>query len=264
MFLAINLISISIKIPLKNLSNSTELITGALMPIELFRGGKFCNFDTSAVKLKNTNFIPIIPNNCLEKQIKLFKTLKVPGIIIVNEVRNFDTDLPVFSMNQRDYDFLMNLIHNNMENYRGIRNVNDIVNAILTGMLSKVVIGLEADMENLSILTSLIIQIPPIITILLIIILLRNFLGNDESRVNYRYEDVKVDEYRLRRESFCSVCSICYEEFDRYDTLRVLECEHCFHIDCIGTWLTHSNVCPMCRKDVYSGSLVSFGDIIYI
>lgn len=40
-------------------------------------------------------------------------------------------------------------------------------------------------------------------------------------------------------------CSICMEKLT-YKTH--LQCGHCFHDDCIDTWFTSNNTCPICRQ----------------
>lgn len=262
MFLAINLISISIKIPLTSITNNHSKITGSLIPLELVEKQEICDFNLLYFNNKNLhNIIPIIETVCSIKQIDILKLYNIPAIILVEEHRKFESDLPIFSISRSDYVFLMNLIKSHI---RTNLLKGDVSKLWSNGMLSRVIIGLQADMENMTILTSLIIQIPPIITILLIILLLRNFLENDDTRESLLHQDVKVDGYTMRRNNFCSVCSICYEEFNRNDSLRVLECDHCFHMNCIGRWLNRSNTCPMCRKDVYRGLIVAFEDIIYV
>lgn len=37
------------------------------------------------------------------------------------------------------------------------------------------------------------------------------------------------------------------EEYNDGDNLGTLECGHDFHTDCIKQWLTHKNLCPICK-----------------
>lgn len=58
---------------------------------------------------------------------------------------------------------------------------------------------------------------------------------------------------RLFRElPMCTVedCSICFETFSNDDEVCMLQCKHVFHQRCIGTWLTKTNKCPLCIRDV--------------
>jgi hypothetical protein len=42
-------------------------------------------------------------------------------------------------------------------------------------------------------------------------------------------------------------CSICLMEVGKEEAMRRLPCGHCFHVDCIDTWLQQCNNCPLCR-----------------
>nr|XP_023881640.1 probable E3 ubiquitin-protein ligase RHG1A isoform X2 [Quercus suber]POE74021.1 putative e3 ubiquitin-protein ligase rhg1a [Quercus suber] len=42
-------------------------------------------------------------------------------------------------------------------------------------------------------------------------------------------------------------CCVCQEEYKDGDNLGTLECGHDFHTDCIKQWLTHKNLCPICK-----------------
>ena len=43
-------------------------------------------------------------------------------------------------------------------------------------------------------------------------------------------------------------CTICLSNYEDDDLVKELPCSHCFHDDCINTWLSsHSYKCPICR-----------------
>ncbi|XP_020259364.1 probable E3 ubiquitin-protein ligase HIP1 isoform X2 [Asparagus officinalis] len=42
-------------------------------------------------------------------------------------------------------------------------------------------------------------------------------------------------------------CCICQEEYTVGEDLGVLDCGHDFHTACIKQWLTHKNLCPICK-----------------
>lgn len=53
-----------------------------------------------------------------------------------------------------------------------------------------------------------------------------------------------------------TTCAVCLEEFEPEEEAngngsnqecRVLACGHCFHVDCIKSWLARSRCCPLCR-----------------
>lgn len=263
MYLALNLITISIKIPLRSLSNKYDSIHGSLIPLELLYDENMSEFNCKHMNIEMNTLIPIIQKRNVFKQLKLFKKMKCPGVIVVNEKRKFNTTLPIFSVTKRDYDFLLRLIRSNIESRNNMSNTDNKC-IYKNAMLKNVSINLNFDTDEFAVWVSFIIQIPPIITIMIIVLLLRNVVGTPEIRANYIHRDVKVDEYRMRTINYSSTCPICYDEFGVADMIRILECDHCFHIPCIQHWLVNSNMCPICRKDVFSGSVVSYGDIIYI
>ena len=47
----------------------------------------------------------------------------------------------------------------------------------------------------------------------------------------------------------CQVCQFPYEEGD---VLRRLPCHHCFHKDCVDSWLETKDTCALCRKSIVS------------
>lgn len=48
-------------------------------------------------------------------------------------------------------------------------------------------------------------------------------------------------------------CSICLESLDTTSiNYTELSCRHCFHAECIVTWLSMCNkICPLCKQTVY-------------
>jgi hypothetical protein len=50
---------------------------------------------------------------------------------------------------------------------------------------------------------------------------------------------------RNDRETYC--CSICHDEVKVAATAVRLPCAHVYHTDCITTWLSKFNTCPICR-----------------
>ena len=57
-------------------------------------------------------------------------------------------------------------------------------------------------------------------------------------------------EKRRYRDANCSVCMMCYEDGDAVIWSPNLECVHCYHSDCILTWLSRGKKkCPCCRMD---------------
>lgn len=244
-FLTLNLASISIKIPIYSLQSDIEKITGTILPLDKI--DKDCNINT-----RSLNFIPIIQPRCVDANYESLISQKIPAIIVINSPKSLRKDVPMYNIKLSDYYFLKKLIEN--------PNINHS-----TYKLATVTIRKHEDFDTLPLILQIFLQLPPILTVIFVILLYKTFVNEtDDSSTFYRYEDVSLASYNMRANNICHMCSICYEEFVSSDQIRILECEHCYHKNCIGMWLNRSNYCPMCRKNIYRGSLVSFGDITYI
>ncbi|XP_031111528.1 E3 ubiquitin-protein ligase ATL4 [Ipomoea triloba] len=47
-------------------------------------------------------------------------------------------------------------------------------------------------------------------------------------------------------------CAVCLSKFETHDQLRLLPlCCHAFHAQCIDSWLSTNQTCPLCRSTVY-------------
>lgn len=47
-------------------------------------------------------------------------------------------------------------------------------------------------------------------------------------------------------------CLICQENYEQGEELRRLPCQHCFHKECVDTWLSTKDRCAFCRKSIIS------------
>ena len=47
-----------------------------------------------------------------------------------------------------------------------------------------------------------------------------------------------------------ATCSICFGDYIPGEEVRFLPCHHHFHAACVDTWLSGSNVCPICKHPV--------------
>ena len=45
-------------------------------------------------------------------------------------------------------------------------------------------------------------------------------------------------------------CLICLFPYEECDELRRLPCHHCFHKDCVDSWLQTKDTCALCRKSI--------------
>ena len=52
------------------------------------------------------------------------------------------------------------------------------------------------------------------------------------------------------------ICSICLEQINKEK--HELKCGHCFHDECIETWLDKNDTCPYCRQ--HQNPVVVFHD----
>jgi len=48
----------------------------------------------------------------------------------------------------------------------------------------------------------------------------------------------------------CKDCAVCQEEYKKGDKLLRLPCNHDYHKECVGRWLSMHNSCPSCRKPI--------------
>jgi hypothetical protein len=48
-------------------------------------------------------------------------------------------------------------------------------------------------------------------------------------------------------------CGICLADYVEEDKLRVLPCSHCYHSNCVDSWLKLKATCPTCRSHIITG-----------
>lgn len=87
--------------------------------------------------------------------------------------------------------------------------------------------------------------------------LIEEFLRNDPNKYGpppasqediNKLQEIKFDGNNGGAEVVC--CPICQENYQQDETLVKLPCKHDFHKDCVTTWLTQHNSCPMCRQAI--------------
>ena len=51
-----------------------------------------------------------------------------------------------------------------------------------------------------------------------------------------------------------ALCSVCYEDFTLGETVLQLPCKHCFHSNCVITWIRsrRKNTCPYCNSVIFA------------
>ena len=43
-------------------------------------------------------------------------------------------------------------------------------------------------------------------------------------------------------------CTICFAPILDGERIGALQCDHCFHVDCLKSWLPRRNTCPLCQR----------------
>ncbi|KAL3529576.1 hypothetical protein ACH5RR_008898 [Cinchona calisaya] len=66
---------------------------------------------------------------------------------------------------------------------------------------------------------------------------------------SFRIDDEEKEESSNGNGSRSSLeCAVCLENFKDGEKCRLLpKCNHCFHADCIDSWLAKTAACPICR-----------------
>ncbi|XP_042010289.1 probable E3 ubiquitin-protein ligase RHG1A isoform X1 [Salvia splendens] len=76
-------------------------------------------------------------------------------------------------------------------------------------------------------------------------------MGLNEETIMARLKQRKYGDRRADQAE-TEPCSICREEYNDGEDLGTLECGHDFHRDCVKQWLTHKNLCPICKRAALS------------
>lgn len=71
--------------------------------------------------------------------------------------------------------------------------------------------------------------------------------GLNEETIMKHLKQKKYSVDGLGSQSEIEPCCVCQEEFKNEDDIGSLDCGHDYHIDCIKQWLTHKNICPICK-----------------
>jgi hypothetical protein len=83
--------------------------------------------------------------------------------------------------------------------------------------------------------------------ILWVLVLIDSFQSPEEQHPS-------LSRYLNRNVEPRDVCAICTEEQDLATSLKA--CGHCFHEECITSWLQESKTCPICRADIQDMTIV--------
>ena len=70
-----------------------------------------------------------------------------------------------------------------------------------------------------------------------------NLHSNEKNEFNFKLKELIYEESN----NHLTKCIFCLTNFNNDDTIKQLPCKHIFHRNEIDTWLTISNLCPICR-----------------
>eukprot|EP01127_Copromyxa_protea_P013496 TRINITY_DN3649_c0_g1_i1.p1 TRINITY_DN3649_c0_g1~~TRINITY_DN3649_c0_g1_i1.p1 ORF type:complete len:288 (-),score=27.57 TRINITY_DN3649_c0_g1_i1:102-965(-) len=60
-----------------------------------------------------------------------------------------------------------------------------------------------------------------------------------------------LQEIIVSNDKIGDLCMICMSDYEPGEKITELPCDHCFHPECVGTWLRdHSQSCPLCNTKV--------------
>ncbi|KAF5199093.1 E3 ubiquitin-protein ligase mbr2-like [Thalictrum thalictroides] len=71
--------------------------------------------------------------------------------------------------------------------------------------------------------------------------------GLSEETITKCLKQRKYMSFTIGVASEIEPCCVCQEEYIDGDDLGRLDCGHDFHSECIKQWLTHKNLCPICK-----------------
>ena len=59
----------------------------------------------------------------------------------------------------------------------------------------------------------------------------------------------KLNNYVTVNKYEDDICGICLDAINKSKEYALLKCSHCYHQDCIDSWLANHKTCPKCLKD---------------
>ncbi|KAL4468631.1 hypothetical protein ABPG74_005134 [Tetrahymena malaccensis] len=78
--------------------------------------------------------------------------------------------------------------------------------------------------------------------------------GQHSQRINAK--DLKnKDDAQAQDNNFCSICLV---EIGVQDKLRLTICKHLFHSDCLITWISQNENCPLCRQSFLIADILEY------
>lgn len=131
-----------------------------------------------------------------------------------------------------------------------VSKVNFYVLKYALGPNSRVRIVMDyTEAENPPIALQFFLHLPLLITSIIIVVLVMTFeTGIDKDVIAEEISKLPLQKYTSNLEF--QECPICLDLFCMGDEVRVLSCKHCFHRNCIDSWLVNLLKCPLCRNSV--------------
>ncbi|KVH97210.1 hypothetical protein Ccrd_000682 [Cynara cardunculus var. scolymus] len=87
-----------------------------------------------------------------------------------------------------------------------------------------------------------------IFIVVVVVLILRCILKSIYHRHQFPIFTVKRNVTAATKPLYCAVCLHDIDGGQRYR--RLPQCHHCFHVNCIDTWLQSQSTCPLCRNQV--------------
>ncbi|EJW03670.1 hypothetical protein EDEG_02007 [Edhazardia aedis USNM 41457] len=262
-YLTLNLISISFKIPLKGELLQSEFLKGILVPTQLIsKSDNLKDLKLASEYLSNKKIIPLINENIIgEDDIQFLIQKGASAFVFVGNDRSISASVPIFYIKPEEYNFLIELI-----NYTENSATNELEYIINSVFQSSMIVS-EKYYRKHVLKWQLPMQLPPIVFMIILLSIWTKYGKDEELQRSYNFTDLP---YASIKGSYIDsdICSVCHALFADLDMLRILACGHFFHADCIRTWLDRSHDCPLCRKNVYTPTVlndcVSFNSMYYL
>jgi hypothetical protein len=78
--------------------------------------------------------------------------------------------------------------------------------------------------------------------------------SNNDNVLNYiiNYDDLYTEVFSddFPFENLCSICLIDFDFSSNLTIVKTIHCNHCFHENCLKTWLRIKPTCPNCNTNI--------------
>lgn len=134
--------------------------------------------------------------------------------------------------------------------YFDVSNISfNLIKMLLKGSSSAKIVMNYSEIQNTSFLILLFFHMPVILVSVAVVLLVIMFEpGISKDAIQDEISRLPLQKY-TENIGF-SECPICLDTFQINEDVRVLSCKHCFHKNCIDSWLRSMLKCPICRNSV--------------